>query len=64
MLHKLQVGPARSADYGSDGEMVAIGLKNGGFVVLNAATFRVWGQRRDRGSMINVLRLVEFAPNN
>ena len=61
MLNKLAVGPARSANYSWDGEMIAVGLKNGGFVVLNTGTFRVWGQRRDRGSMINVIRYVLFA---
>ena len=56
MINKMAVGPARSADYSPDGEMVAVGLKNGGFVIITLATFRVWGQRRDRGSMINVIR--------
>ena len=56
MLNKMLCGPARSADYSPDGEMVAVGLKNGGIVVINTGTFRVWGQRRDRGSMINVIR--------
>ena len=58
MLSKLQVGPARSVDVSPDGEMVAVGLKNGGFVVISTTGFRVWGSKRERGSMILCMRLV------
>ena len=56
MLNKLSVGAARSVSSSADGEKVAVGLKNGGFIVLNASNFKVWGQRRDRGQMINDIR--------
>ena len=56
MLSSLKVGAARSAAMSPDGEMVAVGLKNGGFVIVIASTFRVWGQHRDRGKMINDIR--------
>ena len=56
MLSKLKVGPARSVNMSPDGEMTAVGLKNGGFLILNTTTFKLWGQRRDRGSQINVIK--------
>ena len=56
MLQRVMVGPARSANMSQDGELVGVGLKNGGFLVLQTATFKVWGQRRDRGSQINVIK--------
>ena len=52
------MGEARSVHISADGEMLAVGLKNGGFVVLNANNFKLWGQRRDRGQMINDIRFV------
>ena len=60
MLNKLTTGPARSCDISPDGEMAAVGLKNGGFVVLQLATFKVWGQRRDRGGMILAVRYTKY----
>ena len=56
MISRARVGPARSAHISADGEMLGVGLKNGGFVVLNANNFKLWGQRRDRGRMINDIR--------
>lgn len=60
MLNKLSVGAARSVDVSPDGEMVAAGLKNGGFVIVSSSSFRVWGQKRDRGSMVNVIKYVKM----
>ena len=56
MLAKVRVGAARSAAVSPSGELIAVGLKNGGFIVLNSADFKLWGQRRDRGSQINVIK--------
>ena len=56
MLQKVAIGAARSADISPDGEMVAVGLKNGGIAILAMSTFKVLGQRRDRGSSIDVVR--------
>lgn len=56
MLHKMEVGPARSVDISPDGELAAVGLKNGGFTVITLNIFKVWGQRRDRGQMINDIK--------
>lgn len=58
MLNSLKVGPAHSASISPDGEMIAVGLKNGGFVILTASSFKPWGQRRDRGQCINDVRCV------
>ena len=58
MLNKAKVGAARSVHISPDGEMVAVGLKNGGFLILNANSFKLWGQHRDRGQMINDIRSV------
>ena len=61
MMNRARVGEARSAHISADGEMLAVGLKNGGFVVLNANNFKLWGQRRDRGQMINDIRCASKA---
>ena len=61
MLNKLSTGAARSCAISPDGEMVAVGLKNGGLAVVHASSFKIWGQRRDRGEMINDIRLVNLA---
>ncbi|KAI0227896.1 Echinoderm microtubule-associated protein-like 6 [Lamellibrachia satsuma] len=60
MVHKLTIGAARSADISPDGEMVAVGLKNGGIAILAMSNFKVLGERRDRGSSIDVIR---FSPD-
>ena len=52
------MGQARSVAYSPDGEMIAVGLKNGEFMVLLANGLKVWGKRRDRAGSINDVRLV------
>lgn len=47
---------ARCAAYSPDGEMVAIGMKNGEFVILLVNTLKVWGKKRDRKSAIQDIR--------
>ena len=59
LLAKLSVGQARSVAYNHDGEMIAVGLKNGEFMVLLANGLKVWGKRRDRAGSINDVRLVD-----
>ncbi|XP_064621338.1 echinoderm microtubule-associated protein-like 6 [Lineus longissimus] len=61
MLHSLRVGPARSAHYSSDGEYLAIGLKNGEFLLLNANNLKLISKKRDRNKSIADIR---FSPNN
>lgn len=47
---------AQCAAYSPDGEMVAIGMKNGEFVVLLVNSLKVWGKKRDRKSAIQDIR--------
>ena len=56
MVLKSKVGAARCVGFSHDGELVAVGLKNGGFLVLHTATLKVWGQKRDRSKMITDVR--------
>ena len=56
MLAKLSVGQARSVAYNPDGEMIAVGLQNGEFMVLLANGLKLWGKRRDRAGSINDVR--------
>ncbi|XP_033122529.1 echinoderm microtubule-associated protein-like 6 [Anneissia japonica] len=51
---------ARSICYSPDGEMVAVGLKNGEFMVVVAATLKVWGKKRDRNKTITDIK---FSPD-
>ena len=56
LLAKLSVGLARSVAFNQDGEMIAVGLKNGEFMVLLANGLKVWGKKRDRAGSINDVR--------
>lgn len=47
---------ARCAAYSPDGEMVAIGMKNGEFVILLVNGLKVWGKKRDRKSAVQDIR--------
>lgn len=60
LLNKVNLGhPARCAAYSPDGEMVAIGMKNGEFVILLVNSLKVWGKKRDRKSAIQDIRCVQ-----
>ncbi|OXB63038.1 hypothetical protein ASZ78_014805, partial [Callipepla squamata] len=62
LLNKVNLGhPARCAAYSPDGEMVAIGMKNGEFVILLVNSLKVWGKKRDRKSAIQDIRI---SPDN
>ncbi|GAB1295883.1 Echinoderm microtubule-associated protein-like 6 [Apodemus speciosus] len=62
LLNKVNLGhSARCAAYSPDGEMVAIGMKNGEFVILLVNSLKVWGKKRDRKSAIQDLRI---SPDN
>jgi len=56
LLFKAQTGASRSVDISPDGELVAVGLNNGGFVVVTASSFKVWGQKRDRGGIVTAMK--------
>ena len=55
-MAKLEVGAARSASFSSDGELIAVGLKTGEFVLLTTAGLKLWGRKRDRSAPINDIR--------
>ncbi|XP_045150033.1 echinoderm microtubule-associated protein-like 6 [Echinops telfairi] len=62
LLSKVSLGhAARCAAYSPDGEMVAIGMKNGEFVILLVNSLKVWGKKRDRRSAIQDIRI---SPDN
>ncbi|XP_075902321.1 echinoderm microtubule-associated protein-like 6 [Nelusetta ayraudi] len=61
LLNKVCVGhAARCLSFSSDGEMLAVGLKNGEFLVLLTNSLKVWTKRRDRNAAIQDLR---FSPD-
>nr|XP_033966852.1 echinoderm microtubule-associated protein-like 5 isoform X2 [Pseudochaenichthys georgianus] len=62
MLNKVNLGhPARTIAYSPEGDMVAIGMKNGEFIILLVASLKIWGKKRDRRSPIQDIR---FSPNS
>nr|XP_034966373.1 echinoderm microtubule-associated protein-like 6 [Zootoca vivipara] len=62
LLNKVNLGhAARCAAYSPDGEMVAIGMKNGEFIILLTNSLKVWGKKRDRKSAIQDIRI---SPDN
>jgi len=42
--------------FSPDGEMIAVGLKNGEFLILLANGLKIWGRRRDRAGSINDIK--------
>ncbi|XP_053700273.1 echinoderm microtubule-associated protein-like 5 [Synchiropus splendidus] len=62
MLNKVNLGhPACTVSYSPEGDMVAIGMKNGEFIILLVASLKIWGKKRDRRSSIQDIR---FSPNS
>ncbi|KAH0622863.1 hypothetical protein JD844_025641, partial [Phrynosoma platyrhinos] len=62
LLNKVNLGhAARCAAYSPDGEMVAIGMKNGEFIILLVNSLKVWSKKRDRKSAIQDIRI---SPDN
>ncbi|KAK7903892.1 hypothetical protein WMY93_016499 [Mugilogobius chulae] len=62
MLNKVNLGhPAQTISYSPEGDMVAIGMKNGEFIILLVASLKIWGKKRDRRSPIQDIR---FSPNS
>lgn len=51
---------ARSAAFSPDGELIAVGLKNGAFVVLKTADLKIVAQKRDRHQAIQDVRLIQM----
>ncbi|CAB1335195.1 unnamed protein product, partial [Coregonus sp. 'balchen'] len=62
MLNKVNLGhPARAVAYSPEGDMVAIGMKNGEFIILLVTSLKIWGKKRDRRSPIQDIR---FSPDS
>ncbi|XP_037097720.1 echinoderm microtubule-associated protein-like 5 isoform X2 [Syngnathus acus] len=62
MLNKVNLGhPACTISYSPEGDMVAIGMKNGEFIILLVASLKIWGKKRDRRSSIQDIR---FSPDS
>ncbi|XP_068597059.1 echinoderm microtubule-associated protein-like 6 [Brachionichthys hirsutus] len=61
LLNKVCVGhAARCASYSADGEMLAVGMKNGELLLLLANTLKTWAKKRDRSAAIQDVR---FSPD-
>ncbi|XP_045677967.1 echinoderm microtubule-associated protein-like 5 isoform X1 [Phyllostomus hastatus] len=62
MLNKVTLGlAARAVSYSPEGDMVAIGMKNGEFIVLLVSSLKIWGKKRDRRCPIHDIR---FSPDS
>ncbi|XP_048456030.1 echinoderm microtubule-associated protein-like 5 [Rhincodon typus] len=62
MLNKVNLGhPARTVAYSPEGDMVAIGMKNGEFIILVVTSLTIWGKKRDRRSAIQDIK---FSPSS
>ncbi|XP_061915415.1 echinoderm microtubule-associated protein-like 6 isoform X1 [Entelurus aequoreus] len=58
---KVCVGHAAvSVSFSWDGEMLAVGMKNGEFLLLFSNSLKVWAKKRDRGAAIQDIR---FSPD-
>ncbi|XP_068183951.1 echinoderm microtubule-associated protein-like 6 isoform X2 [Antennarius striatus] len=61
LLNKVGVGhAARCVSYSADGEMLAVGMTNGEFLLLLANTMKMWAKKRDRSAAIQDIR---FSPD-
>lgn len=56
LVGKLAVSAARSIAFSMDGELIAVGCKNGEFLVFSANDLKLLGKRRDRSGAINDIR--------
>ncbi|KAM7408259.1 hypothetical protein PAMA_002117 [Pampus argenteus] len=61
LLNKVCVGhAAHCVSYSADGEMLAVGMKNGEFLLLLANSLKMWAKKRDRSHAIQDIR---FSPD-
>ena len=57
MLKMLKLdGPARSAAFSPEGDLMAVGMKNGEFILLDCTNLKILARKRDRGQAIQDLR--------
>ncbi|KAG8126400.1 hypothetical protein E2320_021499, partial [Naja naja] len=62
MVNKVNLGhAAHTVSYSPEGDMVAIGMKNGEFIILLVNSLKIWGKKRDRRSAIQDIR---FSPDS
>ncbi|XP_012495852.1 PREDICTED: echinoderm microtubule-associated protein-like 5 [Propithecus coquereli] len=62
MLNKVNLGhAARTVCYSPEGDMVAIGMTNGEFIILLVSSLKIWGKKRDRRCAIHDIR---FSPDS
>nr|XP_036847784.1 echinoderm microtubule-associated protein-like 5 isoform X5 [Manis javanica] len=58
MLNKVNLGhAAQTVCYSPEGDMVAIGMKNGEFIILLVSSLKIWGKKRDRRCTIHDIRI-------
>nr|XP_033956112.1 echinoderm microtubule-associated protein-like 6 [Pseudochaenichthys georgianus] len=61
LLNKVCVGAAaRCVSFSADGEMLAVGMKNGEFLLLLTNSLKVWAKKRDRSIALQDIR---FSPD-
>lgn len=60
-MAKLDVTAAKSVAFSPDGELIAVGLKTGEFLVLSTTGLKLWGRKRDRAGSINDIRFAFFS---
>ncbi|XP_029927079.1 echinoderm microtubule-associated protein-like 6 isoform X2 [Myripristis murdjan] len=61
LLNKVCVGhAAKCVSYSVDGEMLAVGMKNGEFLLLLTNSLKMWAKKRDRSAAIQDIR---FSPD-
>ena len=59
MLNRVSLGhAARAVCYSPEGDMVAIGMKNGEFIILLVSSLKIWGKKRDRRCAVHDIRSV------
>ncbi|XP_004681693.1 PREDICTED: echinoderm microtubule-associated protein-like 5 isoform X1 [Condylura cristata] len=62
LLNKVNLGhAARTVCYSPAGDLVAIGMKNGEFIILLVSSLKIWGKKRDRRCAIHDIR---FSPDS
>lgn len=61
-MSRLPIGPACSVAFDTSGELLAVGLKSGEFVVISYPSMKIWAKKRDRNSSINDIRYMSNSP--
>ena len=56
LISRLPIGAARAVAFGPSGELLAVGMKTGEFIVITLPSMKIWAKKRDRNSCINDIR--------